>query len=278
MEEFSRNREIYNGAETVGYYTSIDQLTIGESYLFGKYAPPGCAILDLGVGAGRTTSALAPVAQRYVGLDYAQCMVDACRSRFPELEFHCRNACDLSPLENESFDAVVFSFNGIDYIETYADRARCIAEINRVLVPGGYFIFSSHNARMTGLLSARTKVPGEPGSSERIARQAEVHPEQKSIAQRLKLPAIARRLAFATRMLTSPAFYLGHGYIMDPTHGGLRTFHSTPHRMAKELDAGGFELVETIGCHYPDRVSGFLVQWIYYVGRKTRTLQAGAHS
>ena len=272
MEELSRNREIYNEAEVVAYYKSIDQLTLGEGYLFGKYAPPGCAILDLGVGAGRTTSALAPIAKRYVGLDYARAWSRPASERFPQLEFYCRNACDLSPFESKSFDAVVFSFNGIDYIDTYADRARCIAEINRVLVPGGYFIFSSHNARMTGLLRPKTKVPGEPGSSKRITRQAEAPSKQKTIAQRLKLPAIARRVAFAARMLTSPAFYLGHGYIVDLTHGGHRTFFSTPRRIAKELAAGGFDLVETFGCHYPDRTPMFLTQWIYYVGRKAREL------
>jgi hypothetical protein len=44
-----------------------------------------------------------------------------------------------------SFAAALFSYNGIDCIYPVAARHRCLAEVFRVLVPGGIFLLSSHN-------------------------------------------------------------------------------------------------------------------------------------
>ncbi|MBF0188289.1 MAG: methyltransferase domain-containing protein, partial [Magnetococcales bacterium] len=47
--------------------------------------------------------------------------------------------------ETTSFDVVLFSFNGIDYIHPYSARLATLREIWRVLKPDGLFIFSTHN-------------------------------------------------------------------------------------------------------------------------------------
>src|SRR5437867_4307321 len=41
-------------------------------------------MLDIGVGAGRTTFHLAPLVKEYIGVDYSQKMIEACKRRFPE--------------------------------------------------------------------------------------------------------------------------------------------------------------------------------------------------
>ncbi len=55
--------EFYSRSDVVNYFSFIDQLTLGEAYLFEKYISEGAEVLDLGVGAGRTTSSLSRRAQ-----------------------------------------------------------------------------------------------------------------------------------------------------------------------------------------------------------------------
>jgi SAM-dependent methyltransferase len=44
---------------------------------------------------------------------------------------------------------VLFSFNGIDYVD-HGDRLGILREIHRVLKPGGWLVFSSHNLYSLG--------------------------------------------------------------------------------------------------------------------------------
>src|SRR5271156_5460549 len=141
------NIPIYNAPAVAGYYAELNYLTPCERLLFETYLRPGMAILDLGVGGGRTTAYLSSIAGRYVGVDYASEMVAACRNKFPQLEFETENASDLSRFATSSFDAVVMAFNGIDYVIPDEIRFRALREIHRVLKPEGTLIFSSHNPR-----------------------------------------------------------------------------------------------------------------------------------
>lgn len=53
---------------------------------------------------------------------------------------------DLSQFRTASFDLILFSFNGIDYL-SHAGRLKALTEIRRVLAIGGVFVFSSDNHR-----------------------------------------------------------------------------------------------------------------------------------
>ncbi len=142
-----KNHEAYNDPSVVEHYASRFGLFEAEKYLVDKFVPEKCSILDLGVGGGRTTEELSARATRYVGADYSQSMVEICRKRFPQLEFVEANAIRMPQFDDGGFDAVVFSFNGIDYINDARDRAACLSEIARILAAGGVILFSSHNAR-----------------------------------------------------------------------------------------------------------------------------------
>src|ERR1700726_2883862 len=110
------NIPIYNAPAVAEYYAALNYLTPCERLLFDTYLRPGMAILDLGVGGGRTTSYLSSIASRYVGVDYAEGMIAACRRKFPQLAFEVADAADLSKFLPSSFDAMVIAFNGIDYV------------------------------------------------------------------------------------------------------------------------------------------------------------------
>jgi ubiquinone/menaquinone biosynthesis C-methylase UbiE len=137
----------YNSPEVAGYYAGLNYLTPCERLLFAEFLRPGMAILDLGVGGGRTTPHLAANAGRYAAVDYAPEMIAACRKKYPQLEFHVASAADLSIFASSSFSAVIMAFNGMDYVIPQAARERALQEIHRVLEPGGLLIFSSHNPR-----------------------------------------------------------------------------------------------------------------------------------
>lgn len=101
-------------------------------------------VLDIGVGAGRTTGLLLPISRDYVGIDYTSEMVQACRKRHPGVRVEQMDARDLRAFADGQFALVMFSFNGIDSVDR-ADRVKVLGEVHRVLEPGGLFLFSAHN-------------------------------------------------------------------------------------------------------------------------------------
>ena len=141
------NLRVYSAPEVVAHFAGLSYLTSCERLLFETYLKPGTAILDLGVGGGRTTSYLSQLASYYVGVDYSEQMIGVCRNKFPQVQFEVADAADLSRFENGSFDAVVFAFNGLDYLAPERRHQECLQECHRLLKPGGVFIFSSHNPR-----------------------------------------------------------------------------------------------------------------------------------
>src|ERR1700690_3026531 len=107
------NRRVYNVPEVAAHYAALEYLTPCERFLFDRYLTPQMAILDVGVGGGRTTPYLSRIASRYVGVEYSEEMVRICRKKFPQLKFFVADASDLSELQDASFDVVVMSFNTI---------------------------------------------------------------------------------------------------------------------------------------------------------------------
>lgn len=244
-----KNLSIYNDTEVVDFYTSRSELYDSEAYLVERYFPKNARLLDLGVGGGRTTPALAARASKYIGLDYSAAMVDACRARFPEQTFVKGDASHMPEFPDSCFDAVMFSFNGIDTFGTDEQRARCLREIERVLAPGGSFIFSSHNA------GAIFYLPTLQGAA--------VH----QLAWRLVRSAY-KTVQIATRNLSTGIFTKGQGYIVDPTHGGLEMYLSTPRTMVPQLENAGFEVSEIIGGRFPLAAPDIMQPWFYYAARK----------
>lgn len=244
------NLRTYESSEVVAFYEKQAQLQPCEEYLFAKYVPRGAAILDMGVGGGRTTGHLAAHASRYVGADYSQSMVDACARRFPGLEFRHCDATDMSQFADATFDVLVFSFNGIDYINDDAARVRCLSEVARVLKPGGVFIFSSHNARQ--LVLWPTLAGAKPHQfAWRVLRSA------------------GKSLAIALRSLRCGTFMRGAGYVIDPVHGGIRTYVSTPATVQPQLARTGLKLLEAVRGPEPSLPADLATSWHYYACAKT---------
>ena len=98
---------------------------------------------------GRTTHTFAVIAGEYVGIDYAQEMLNVCRSvnrDSTDISLEQCDARDLSRFYGKPFDLVMFSLNGIDSVG-HDDREMIFREVRKVLAPDGYFFFSTHSTR-----------------------------------------------------------------------------------------------------------------------------------
>jgi len=144
------NKDVYGSEDIVKGYSGGEGLQKPEETILNELRNklPNMKMLDIGVGAGRTTKYFAPLAKLYVGVDYSEKMIKICQQRyrgFPkELSFEVADARALKSFESNYFDLVLFSFNGIDYM-SHQDRLTALREISRVTKNGGFFCFSTHN-------------------------------------------------------------------------------------------------------------------------------------
>jgi SAM-dependent methyltransferase len=164
----------YESSAGVRRYASYAELQDAEPAILERFRADGladAALLDLGVGGGRTTLHFAQHAGTYVGLDYSRALVEACRGRFAgrwaHVTFVHGDARDLREFADASFRFVLFSWNGLDAVGDADDRARALGEIRRVLAPGGLFAFSAHDL---GFVEAR--LAGRHGLPRRLLARA----------------------------------------------------------------------------------------------------------
>lgn len=110
----------------------------------------GMRVLDVGCGEGYNTRKFADLGAEVVGMDVSRLMIAAGRDHESDeprgIEYHQTPAGDLSMFADESFDAALSTMTLMDL----SDYAESIAEIARVLKPGGLLQFSvTHPCTMT---------------------------------------------------------------------------------------------------------------------------------
>jgi demethylmenaquinone methyltransferase/2-methoxy-6-polyprenyl-1,4-benzoquinol methylase len=93
---------------------------------------PGDRVLDVCCGTGDLALAAASAGGRVTGLDFSERMLERARRKAPDLTWVQGDAMAM-PFEDGSFDAVTIGF-GLRNLE---DERRGLAELRRVLVPGG---------------------------------------------------------------------------------------------------------------------------------------------
>jgi ubiquinone/menaquinone biosynthesis C-methylase UbiE len=117
-------------AEHIQRYQAVGELARGKT------------VLDIACGSGYGSRLLADAAARVIGVDVSPEAIDYARSKFanPKVEFVVGSATAI-PLDDDSVDLVV-TYETIEHIDDY--RA-FMAEIRRVLKPGGLAIVSTPN-------------------------------------------------------------------------------------------------------------------------------------
>jgi SAM-dependent methyltransferase len=186
-------------------------------------------ILDLGVGAGRTIPLVLPMSRDYVGLDYTAELVRACRDKYPHVRVVHGDARDLSRFADESFQLVMFSFNGIDAV-CPPDRVVILREIRRVLRPGGALLFSTHNRN-------------GPGHGEGLSFGVERTRNPVKLAARVVLAMAHAAQSVRNYRTYSKLVHEGDGYSVRNAaahHHGILVHYITLQSQLEQLEANGF--------------------------------------
>jgi len=125
-----------------------------EEKVFTRLFNKDDALIELGCGAGRIALGLYELGYRNVlGVDFAREMIEQARVVAQTLDARVFfNTGDVLALkyDREVFDGAIFGFNGLMQIPGRDNRRRAIREINRVLVPGAWFVFTAHDRESHG--------------------------------------------------------------------------------------------------------------------------------
>ena len=118
--------------------------------------PPGGVALEIGPGAGRWSAVLQQRAQRLILVDVSERPLELCRRRFADagnVEYALSSGGDLPGVADGSVDAV-WSFDVFVHV-TPLDQAAYLAEIGRVLAPGGVAVIHHADGRNLGAQPSR---------------------------------------------------------------------------------------------------------------------------
>lgn len=133
------------------YMCAVDRIGLWESekLTFLKYLHTSMHILDLGCGAGRITFNLHALGFPHImGADLSPRMIAIAQeiavTKQASIRFEQQNACALT-YPPDTFDGIIFGFNGLMQIPHADKRNEALASIYRVLKPGGIFIFTTHD-------------------------------------------------------------------------------------------------------------------------------------
>lgn len=124
-----------------GYDRTNAMLSIGTSALWriatvrALSIAQGDRILDIAAGTGTSSAAIARAGARVTALDFSPGMVAVGRAKHPDIDFVEGDATSL-PFDDASFDAVTISFG----LRNVNDPHKALAEMRRVLVPGGRLV------------------------------------------------------------------------------------------------------------------------------------------
>lgn len=98
-------------------------------------------VLDAGCGEGYFSRILAKSEANVIAVDYSEKMLEIAKERTPidlRIDYRHGNCEDLNFLEDNSFDLIVSNM----VIQDLANYEKAFQEMYRLLVDGGYFIFS----------------------------------------------------------------------------------------------------------------------------------------
>jgi ubiquinone/menaquinone biosynthesis C-methylase UbiE len=254
---YSSNREIFQSPDIVNYYSTLEGLQKPEEAILNLLLPDlkHMRMLDIGVGAGRTSRYFAGIVKEYIGIDYSEKMIEACRDKFKEkgkhIVFEVGDARTMNNYDNDSFDFILFSFNGIDNV-SYDDRIKILMEVKRVLKPGAYFYFSAHNIQ----------------SIKKFIK----------INATLNVRKLLSSLKYFIRLIIANRQYKGlwrkdYAFVNDGAHDfKLLTYYIKPAAQTTQLKNLGFKNIQIFsladGSQIHDNLEKIEDQWLYYLCEK----------
>jgi SAM-dependent methyltransferase len=232
------NVDTYENSRAVKSYAGFAELFPAEVEIASRYERQfSGAVLDIAVGAGRTTRALLPQAEKYVGFDLSAGMLGLAKTYFPNadlLQLDMRETPEV--FAGERFDAILISFNGIDYIP-WEDRNALLTALRKMLTRDGVLAFSTHDL--------------EAVNENRVFRiRDDLRPSWRELCSR---PFIGAKKLFKLPIWMGRAFwnhlrnrslekiYDGFAYINDAgLNYGLLTCYVSTSRQIRVLESAGY--------------------------------------
>ena len=159
--------------------------------------------LDLGCGNARHAAVLADRAERVIGIDASQALLDAARERRESEGFAidlCRGDATSLPLAARTVDLVVYIAT-LHHLPTRGDRIESLDELARVLAPGGRALVSAWSTthdRFEGNEGFDTTVDWTLPDGETVARYYHIYDPTEFEAD-LRESALAVERAFEER-------------------------------------------------------------------------------
>lgn len=140
----------YAHPAVVAYWRELAQagLQASEWEMLRRYAPAPARLLDLGCGSGRAGLALTPHGYTVTGLDITWEMVQAAQQLLAKTAVSPQLLqADLTqiPAASQSYDVALIFIAALQHIAGQQARRAALAEINRVLAPGGKLILALDN-------------------------------------------------------------------------------------------------------------------------------------
>ncbi|WP_033294260.1 ubiquinone/menaquinone biosynthesis methyltransferase [Amycolatopsis jejuensis] len=138
-----------------GYDRTRSVLWFGQMGRWGRAVAraleltPGQRVLDVAAGTGTSSRVLAGPGVEVVGCDFSAGMLRVARRRVPEIAFVPGDAMSL-PFAEAAFDAATISFG----LRNVADRVRALAEMRRVVRPGGRVVVAEYSHPASALTNA----------------------------------------------------------------------------------------------------------------------------
>ena len=246
------NKSAYAADEVVDWYEDLDFILKPEMVILKRITPviKDKKLLDIGIGAGRTTKFLLEISSDYTGIDYTPRAAELAQEKFRAAKILCCDARDLRAFDDRTFDFVLFSFNAIDYM-IHEDRMSVLKEIHRVLTPGGLFMFSTHNRDYKYF----DKMPWQE-------RRYDLNHLKSCLYTFLHLPKHYRMKKHEIRTDH-------YAIINDTAHGfSLLAYYISLAEQMNQLEGAGFVEVEAYDMdgHPTQHDSNF--PWIYYLARR----------
>lgn len=258
---YNQNKKYYDMPGVPDSYAGMTNLLKAEevilSHLYDEIKDK--ALLDIGVGPGRTTPYLRAISQNYTGTDYSENMLAPCRAKYADANLVLCDARRMTLFKDGSFDAVFFCWNAIDDADP-ADRILILREIHRVLKKNGVFVFSAHN------FDAKN-IPAFEFPELAFARNPARLLKQNAASMRVYLSGILQR------MTNRKAQALGYSVIIEYESRArcvVPTYYIRKEAQIRQLEEVGFHDVKAL-----DKDGRFICSeryrdywYIYYFARK----------
>lgn len=187
MDDFSKVAERYDN----GLLGRISQPFYRETEAAAApYLAPGTRVLDVGCGTGALLSRLVERHQiNGTGVDPSLGMAEVAKGAHPDLTI-VSGAAEALPFTDDSFDLVISCLS----YHHFADQEQFLAEVNRVLQPGGRLLIAEPNLPrvICGLLNLST----------RIIRHSETFETPDELAAKLSSANLTAEVVYRRKPIT----------------------------------------------------------------------------